>query len=87
MVVQFFKDTRNLSEGARLLYAGSKATKDGMETKMYDQADARMAVAKHLGMMVNKHEVSGKDGAPIPIQIVEIVRPAPKAEQGPLPPK
>ena len=33
---------------------------------MRDQDAALLNVAKHLGMMINKHEHTGKDGAPIP---------------------
>lgn len=74
----FTKDTRHLSPGARRLYAGVKITKDGIEIKMRDQDAALLNLAKHLGMFVQKVEVSGKDGKPI--EMIEIVRPAPKAE-------
>lgn len=68
----FPKDTRKLSESARRLYAGVKVTKDGIEIKMHDQAAALLNVAKHLGMLIDKHkhEVGGKDGAPVPITII-----------------
>ncbi len=72
LMVPFPKDTRNLSEAAKRLYAGVKVTKDGIEIKVHDQMAALQSVAKHLGMMVDKHkhEVSGKDGATIPITII-----------------
>ena len=63
--IPFPKDTRRLTGDARLLYAGLKITKDGLEIKMHDQQAATMAVAKHLGMLVEKKEVSGPDGRPI----------------------
>jgi phage terminase small subunit len=79
--IPFPKDTRNLSESARRLYAGIKVTKDGIEIKMRDQDAALVNIAKHLGMFVNKNEHSGKDGGTIPIEIVgiEIAEPGPCA--------
>ncbi len=50
------KDTRNLSRGAKRLYAGVKTTKDGIEMKMQDQGIALVNVAKHLGMFIEKPE-------------------------------
>jgi phage terminase small subunit len=63
--VAYPKDTRTLSPAALRLYAGVKTTKDGLEVKMHDQAAALANVAKHLGMFVEKHEHTGKDGGPI----------------------
>jgi len=59
------KDTRRLSPAARLLYAGVKRTRDGVSVSMRDQDAALLNVAKHLGMHVEKHEHTGKDGKPI----------------------
>lgn len=55
-----FKDTRNLSPSAQMLYAGVKQTKDGLEVKVHDQAQALLHVARHLGMFKDKieHDVS-----------------------------
>lgn len=58
-------DTRKLSDRSRMLYAGVKVTKDGVEIKMHDQMKALESVAKHLGMFVDRHEHTGKDGGPI----------------------
>lgn len=52
-------DTRKLSGGARLLYAGAKLTRDGFEIKMQDQGKALEQVARHLGMFTDKVEHSG----------------------------
>lgn len=52
----FPKDTRHLSPAARLLYAGVKQTKEGLEIKMRDQDAALVNVAKHLGMFVDRLE-------------------------------
>lgn len=46
----FFKDTRKLSPAALALYAGVKETKEGLELKLHNQADALTNVARHLGL-------------------------------------
>lgn len=51
-----FADTRKLEGAARLLYAGVKRTKDGLEVKTRDQDKAMENVARHLGMFVDKLE-------------------------------
>lgn len=58
-------DTRRLKGSARRLYAGIKTTQHGIEVKMQDQAAARENIAKFLGMLVNKQELSGPGGMPI----------------------
>lgn len=57
-----FKDTRDLSPGARLLYAGVKTTQNGMEIKMHDPQAALRDVGRHLGMFKDKVEHSGSVG-------------------------
>ncbi|MDK4804931.1 MAG: terminase small subunit [Novosphingobium aromaticivorans] len=49
-------DTRRLKGSARLLYAGMKETRDGIEAKMHDQMAALEKVARHLGMFKEQHE-------------------------------
>ena len=61
----FIKDTRDLSEDARLLYAGVRHTKEGIEVKTNSQDKARELIYRHLGMDVQRHEHSGPDGGPI----------------------
>lgn len=56
----FIADTRFLSPAARMLYAGMKETKDGIEAKMHDQQAALINVARHLGMFKDRVEHSGK---------------------------
>jgi len=46
----YFHDTRTLSYGARRLYAGVKVTRDGLEVKLHDKANALAKVGEHLGM-------------------------------------
>lgn len=53
------EDTRKLKGGAKLLYAGLKQTKAGLEVVMQDQAKALENVARHLGMFKDKVELSG----------------------------
>ncbi len=59
------EDTRDLGPKARLLYAGIKQTREGIEIKFQDQAKALENVAKHLGMFTERVEHTGKDGGPI----------------------
>lgn len=58
-------DSRNLSPKAARLFAGIKQTKDGIEIKMRDQDKARDNIAKYLGMLVDRKELSGPGGGPI----------------------
>lgn len=60
-------DTRKVKGSARLLYAGVKQTKQGLEVVMHDQAKALENVARHLGMFVEKVEASGPGGGAIPV--------------------
>jgi phage terminase small subunit len=53
-------DTRTLSPQARMLYAGVKQTKDGLEIKMHDQQKALENAARHLGMFTEKLTIGGK---------------------------
>lgn len=52
-------DTRNLSPSARLLYAGVKQTRDGIEIKMRDQDAALANIAKALGMFGTENAPPG----------------------------
>ncbi len=60
-------DTRKVHGPARLLYAGVKQTKNGLEVVMHSQEKALENVARHLGMFVDKSEVSGPGGGAIPV--------------------
>lgn len=66
-------DTRYLSPAAARLYAGVKITKDGIEVKQRDQDGALMNLAKHLGLLVDRKEVSGPGGGPMQVQGVKPV--------------
>lgn len=63
-------DTRGLTGAARALYAGAKATRDGLEVKMHDQMRALELVGKHLGLFRDKVEVTGANGGPIEVDDV-----------------
>lgn len=55
-------DTRDLSPGARALFAGIKQTKDGVEVKFHPKDKALELIARHLGMLKDKVEVEGTIG-------------------------
>lgn len=62
---EFFKDSRTLSPRAARLYAGVKSTKNGVEIQMRSQDGAVKMLGEHLGAFVKRHEITGKNGAPI----------------------
>lgn len=64
----FIADTRRLRGPARLLYAGMKETREGIEVKLQDQQAALLKVAQHLGMFTDRVELTGKDGGPVEIE-------------------
>lgn len=68
----FAADTKALNPKAKLLYAGLKPTAAGIEIKLKDQDKALENVARHLGMFVDRHEHTGKDGGPIQAEMVEL---------------
>lgn len=59
---QFLHDTRTLSRQARMLYAGVKETKDGLEVKMHSQLDALVNVGKLKGLYIKTVEVVDAKG-------------------------
>lgn len=58
-------DTRKLTGAARKLYAGVKRTKEGLVVMMRDQDAALTNLARYLGMLVDRKEISGPGGGPI----------------------
>jgi len=60
-------DTRRLRGSARRLYAGVQKTKEGLKIVTRDQDAALTNIARYLGMMVDKKELSGPGGGPIPM--------------------
>lgn len=71
----FFADMRTLGPAERKLIASVKRTKDGIEVKMRDQDAAVQAIAKYLGLLVEKRELTGKGGAPLGAVAVPVVLP------------
>lgn len=63
----WFADTRKLKGSARRLFAGVKQTQHGLEIKMRDQDAAVSNISKYLGMLIDKKEVGGPGGGPIPV--------------------
>ncbi|WP_339119187.1 terminase small subunit [Halomonas sp. BMC6] len=64
----YAEDTRKLTGSAKLLFAGVKQTKDGLEVKMHDQGKALENVARHLGMFADTGV--GDKSRPIHVEIV-----------------
>lgn len=66
-------DTRRLTGNAKLLYAGIKKTRDGVEVKLRDQCAALAHIAKYLGMLKNKVEfVPPASGTEIPPEVKKL---------------
>ena len=61
----FFRDTESLTGPERKLIAGIKRTKDGLEVKLRDQDAIRQNIARYLGMLIERKELSGPGGAPL----------------------
>lgn len=77
-----FKDTRDLSPAARLLYAGVEQTQHGLKVRTHCQKSALVDVGKHLGMFAQKHKfVAGEGDDEEPAQVGFIVLP-PKQPEG-----
>ena len=61
----FFKDTEGLTGPERKLIAGVKRTRYGLEIKMRDQDGALKVLAQYVGMLIERKELTGKDGRPL----------------------
>lgn len=55
----FAMDSRKLSPTGKLLYAGAKSGRDGLEVKVIDVPKHREMLMRHLGMFKDKVEHSG----------------------------
>ncbi len=58
-------DTRKLRGAEKVLYAGAKRTRNGIEILTRDKDAAVNNLARYLGMLVDKKEFSGPGGGPI----------------------
>lgn len=63
----YMSDSRKLTGAARLLYSGAEKTRSGIKISMRDRDAALNNIARYLGMMVEKKEVSGPSGGPVPM--------------------
>lgn len=61
----FFRDTEGLTGPERRLIAGVRRTKDGLDIKLRDQDGALKVLAQYVGLLIERKEVTGKDGAPL----------------------
>lgn len=62
-------DTREMSEGAKALYAGVQVGKEGIRVSMHSKETALTNIARHLGMFPSKVELTGKDDGPVRVVI------------------
>lgn len=60
-----FSNMDTLGPAERKLIASVERTKDGLKVKMRDQDGAINNLAKYLGMLIEKRELTGKNGAPL----------------------
>lgn len=60
---------------APLLKKFSDSPKNGMSIELYDKQSAWQNIAKLRGLIVDKSELSGKDGGPVEIKTIEIALP------------
>ena len=65
VAVVHIADSRKLKGAARLLYAGVKQTKFGIEIQLHDQERARENIAKFLGMLRNDVNVKATVNAAV----------------------
>lgn len=61
------KDTRKLSKAARALYAGIHQTKDGIKVLTHSKEGFTALLMRHAGMLIDKRELSGPGGGPVPV--------------------
>lgn len=78
----FYKDTRDLSPAAKLLFAGVETTQHGLKIKTHSQSEAMVNVAKHIGMLTTNLRHSNDPNNPMPAGGVVIV-PAKDPVDGP----
>lgn len=60
------KDTSEIPPDKLAAIVEIKQAKDGsISFKLHDKKGALDSIGKHLGMFIDKHEITGKDGAPL----------------------
>lgn len=63
----YFADTRKIKGDAKTLYAGVKRTRNGIEILTRDKDAALLNLSRYLGMQVDRKEISGPGGGPVPM--------------------
>lgn len=63
----YFADTRKLTNSGKALFAGVQKTKDGLKILMRDKDAATLNLARYLGMLIDRKELSGPGGGPVPL--------------------
>jgi phage terminase small subunit len=58
-------DTRKIKGAAKALYVGAERTRNGIKISMRDKDAAVANLARYLGMMVDRKEISGPGGGPV----------------------
>lgn len=66
----FYKDTRDLSPGAKLLFAGVETTQNGLKIRTHSATEALVNVAKHIGMLATNLKHSNDPVNPMPAGVV-----------------
>lgn len=69
------KDTRKLSKSARALYAGIHQTKDGIKVLTHSKEGFTALLMRHAGMLIDKRELSGPGGGPLPVAALSMALP------------
>jgi phage terminase small subunit len=75
------KDTRDLSPGGRALLAGVKQSSQGLEVKLHSQLDALTKIGQHLGMFIDRKELSAPGGGVLFPSLIELVTPSVKPKE------
>lgn len=70
-----FANMDALGPAERKLIAAVERTKDGVKVKMRDQDAAVQNIAKYLGLLVERKEVTGKNGGPLGVAVIPGVLP------------
>lgn len=60
-----FVDTETLTGPEKKLFAGVKRTRDGLEIKLRDQDAALLNIARHIGMLIERKELTGANQSPL----------------------
>ena len=61
-------DSGELDDQTAAAIAEVAQTRDGIKIKFHDKRAALMDIGRHLGMFVDKHEMTGKDGGPLQVE-------------------